>query len=150
VLRDLDRELEPLERDQFLLALADALLAADTSLAATRDESVDPRAADRARAFLEAQFDRTVHSEELERETGLDRFALARSFRRRFGTSPYRYLTMRRLDRARGAILGGASLADAAQLGGFADQSHMTRQFRRAYGVSPGRWRAMQAASVRI
>lgn len=149
VLRDLDRDLEPLERDQFLLALADAMLAVDKSTATGRDASADLRAADRARAFLEAQFDRTVHSEELERETGLDRFALARSFRRRFGTSPYRYLTMRRLDRARGAILHGASLADAAALGGFADQSHMTRQFRRAYGVSPGRWRAMQRTTFR-
>ena len=38
---------------------------------------------------------------QLEAITGLSRFALARHFRACLGTSPYRYLVMRRLDRAR-------------------------------------------------
>ena len=73
--------------------------------------------------------------------TGIGRYTLARHFRTRLGTSPYRYLTLRRLDHARQAMRDGASLADAAMGAGFADQSHMTRQFKRAYGIPPGRWR---------
>lgn len=88
-----------------------------------------------------------VTSEELEGVTGLDRYTLARHFRARLGTSPYRYLTMRRLDHARSCMAAGESLADAASASGFADQSHMTRQFRRAYGLPPGRWRAMHVES---
>ena len=62
------------------------------------------------------------------------------------GTRPYRYLIMRRLDRARALMRSSFSIADAAYESGFADQSHMTRQFKRTYGLSPGRWRAIQRA----
>jgi AraC-like DNA-binding protein len=47
---------------------------------------------------------------------------------------------MRRLDRARALIRGGAALVEVALSCGFADQSHMTRNFKKAYGISPGRW----------
>ena len=68
---------------------------------------------------------------------------MARAFRRHFGTSPYRYVTMRRLDHVRAALRTHNSLADAAADAGFADQSHMTRQFKQALGISPGRWRQL-------
>jgi AraC-like DNA-binding protein len=65
---------------------------------------------------------------------------LSHDFRTFYGTSPYRYLTMRRLDAARHMLLTGASLAHAAASAGFADQSHMTRHFSRTFGLTPGRW----------
>jgi AraC-like DNA-binding protein len=68
---------------------------------------------------------------------------VARQFRACLGTSPYRYLVMRRLDRVRALVRDGEPLADAAAACGFADQSHMTRHFKRAYGLTPGRWAAM-------
>ena len=147
-LADLDRPLEELETDRFLVALADALLALDPSAAAGRPSSASATVAvDRARQFLDAHCDRAVASAELEAVTGLDRFALARHFRARLGTSPYRYLVMRRLDRARSLMRAGHALADAAQACGFADQSHLTRQFGRAYGLPPGRWRALHVTA---
>ena len=86
----------------------------------------------------------------LERLTGLSRFELARQFRKCLGTSPHRYATMRRLERARQLIGAGASLAEAATACGFADQSHMTRQFKQAYGVAPGAMARADAALTRI
>ena len=79
----------------------------------------------------------------LETLTGLDRYGLARQFRAAFGTSPYRYRVMRRIDHARHLIEAGRPLCDAAMACGFADQSHMTRHFKKAYGLPPGRWAAM-------
>ncbi len=145
-LDDLDRPLEALETDQVILGIAEALLALDPGVARGASPATSADAVERTRQFLDANFRRVVASEELEVLTGLDRYALARHFRARLGTSPYRYLTMRRLDRARSAIRAGHSLADAAFDSGFADQSHMTRQFKRAYGLSPGRWRAMHVS----
>jgi len=142
-LADLDRPLEELEADRFVLLLADALLALDPSSAGRPLPPGCGAAVDRARQFLDAHHDRAVGSKELEAITSLDRFALARHFRARLGTSPYRYLVMRRLDRARSLLRAGHSLVDAALACGFADQSHLTRQFRSAYGLTPGRWRAM-------
>jgi AraC-like DNA-binding protein len=144
-LDDLERPFEALERDQIVLAIAEALLARDPSARRGAFAATSAVAVERTRQFLDAHFDRTVASEELEAATGLDRYALARHFRARLGTSPYRYLTMRRLDHARGEIRAGASLADAAFASGFADQSHMTRHFKRAYGLSPGKWRSLLA-----
>jgi AraC-like DNA-binding protein len=142
-LRDLGHPLEELERDQIVLGLADALAAADASVARPRLAAVDGPAVLRARDMLDAGVVRGVASDELEAATGLTRYALARHFRASLGTSPYRYLVLRRLDRARALIRRGKPLAEAALASGFADQSHMTRHFRKAYGLSPGRWAAL-------
>ena len=143
-LADLSRPLEPLERDRTLTAIADALHALDTSMKIPASFATSVVAIDRARAFLDENFARMVMSEELESVAGLDRYTLARHFRRRLGTSPYRYLTMRRLDRVKSAIAAGHGLAEASVMAGFADQSHMTRQFKRAFGLTPGRWQAIR------
>jgi AraC-like DNA-binding protein len=143
-LADLSRPFEPLERDKIVARIADALLALDTSQRPPSSFAISAVAVDRARAFLDENFMRMVASEELEGVTGLDRYTLARHFRWRLGTSPYRYLTMRRLDRVKSAIIAGHSLAEAAFMCGFADQSHMTRQFKRAFGMTPGHWQALR------
>lgn len=135
-----DRKLEDLQRDQVILNLADALAAADPSMPPKRLSARHWRAVGRARDILDANLATGITSAELEAATGLTRYALARHFRACLGTSPYRYLVMRRLDRARSLIRQGATLASAAAISGFADQSHMTRHFRRANGLSPGRW----------
>ncbi len=87
---------------------------------------------------------RRIGAAELEREHGIDRFALARQFRSLFGVTPRRFITLRRLDMVVTSIRQGSSLTDAALAAGFADQSHMTRAFRDAFGMSPGRWRKLQ------
>ena len=144
-LEDLDAPLEDLRRDQILLDLADGLAAADPSLARRKLSARCWRAARLARDVLDANVRNGVSSEELESVTGLTRYAAARHFRACFGTSPYRYLVMRRLGRARSLVRRGAPLVEAALSSGFADQSHMTRCFKKAYGVSPGRWAALLA-----
>jgi AraC-like DNA-binding protein len=72
--------------------------------------------------------------------TGLDRYQFARQFRAVYGTSPYRYSVMRRLDVARGWLRDGRPLAETALETGFADQAHFTRMFKAAFGMTPGRY----------
>jgi AraC-like DNA-binding protein len=142
-LADLDLPLEELQRDQIILDLADGLAAADPSIPRRRLSARHWRAAGRAREALDANLCTGVASAELEAATGLTRYTLARHFRACLGTSPYRYLVMRRLDRARALIRQGEPLVEAALASGFADQSHMTRHFKKAYGLAPGRWAAL-------
>ena len=87
---------------------------------------------------------RVVRSEELEAETGLTRYDLARQFRLWCGTSPYRYLLMRRLDDARRLIEQSRPLSDVALDAGFADQAHFTRTFKAAFGLTPARYRTLR------
>lgn len=142
-LEDFLMPLEDLQRDQIVLGLAESLAAADATRATMSLSRRHWRAVHTARDLLNAADGRPVTSADLEVATGVSRYTLARHFRACLGTSPYNYLVMRRLERARSRIRAGVPLADAALSCGFADQSHMTRQFRRAYGLAPGRWAAM-------
>jgi AraC-like DNA-binding protein len=138
LLTALDDLLDELAAPDAVAAIADALCA--LAGRPPREGPLDRAAVERARAYLAEHAHEPTPAATLERVSGLDRFALARQFRRAFGTSPDRYRTMRRLALARAAIRDGASLARAAADAGFADQSHLTRQFKRAYGLTPRRW----------
>lgn len=130
--------LEPLEQSDALAELAHAL-AAVAGTPVKRPKG-DFRAARRVRDYLHTHCARVVTLDELEVATGRDRWSLCHDFRTFYGTSPYRYLTMRRLDAVRRMLLNGTSLAHAAATAGFADQSHMTRHFSKTFGLTPGRW----------
>lgn len=136
---------EPLAADSLVLQLAEGLVAADPSCGRARvPRRLDSPAVQRAREFLDAERARVVGSAELEALTGLSRYELARQFRLVCGTSPYRYLLMRRLDSARQQLTSGRALADTALEAGFADQAHFTRVFKAAYGLTPARYRALR------
>jgi AraC-like DNA-binding protein len=141
LLRHIDTVPEPLEHSHAVAELAHALQA--VAGAPARLLQGDFLAAQRAYDYLHAHQARVIALDELEAATGRDRWSLSSDFRIFFGTSPYRFQTMRRLDVVRRMLMGGASLADAAATAGFADQSHMTRHFTKTFGLTPGRWLRM-------
>ncbi|MFM0502251.1 AraC family transcriptional regulator [Paraburkholderia caffeinilytica] len=147
LLRAMDCAIDSLEQDDALYELAIALDAVAGGSAPRRP--VDYLAARRAREYMLGSLDSAVTLDELAAAAGRDRWSLSRDFRALFGTSPHRYLTMRRLDLVRRLAVQGMSLADAAAAAGFTDQSHMTRHFKRAWGVAPAHWLKMLGLSTR-
>jgi len=120
--------LESLALDSLIVDLAQGLMTGERGGArSVISRRVDVRAIERARQFLDAEKTRVVHSLELESVTGLTRYDLCRQFRITFGTSPYRYLLMRRLGFARERIHQERPLVEVAFDAGFADQAHFTR-----------------------
>lgn len=100
----------------------------------------DYKSAEIARQYIDSAFSQNITLDELSLISGRDRWSLSRDFRALFGTSPYRYVTMRRLEYSRRLMGMGLSLSNVAVESGFSDQSHMTRQFIKTLGISPGRW----------
>jgi len=146
ILDGLDDPIGDLARSDAAAAVAQLLLALSGRPAP--EGPIDLAAVARVREHLAADAAQHTSAAELERIAGIDRYTLARHFRRAYGTSPDRYRTMRRLALARAAIATGEPLGRAAADAGFADQSHMTRQFVRAYGLTPGRWARLAQAAV--
>ncbi len=127
-----------LEYQDALVEIAGALEAASGGVDLIR--RANREAARMARDYIDSCLDQTFSLQELELATGHDRWQLSRDFRAMFGSSPYRYLILRRLEKARGLLTGGRPGADVAAACGFADQSHFGRQFRMTYGLTPQAW----------
>ncbi|GLW07962.1 AraC family transcriptional regulator [Microtetraspora sp. NBRC 13810] len=133
-----------LVRDEVL----DGVVLAMAGRAATRGPRTAPAPAGarwiaaRVRELLDARFPADLDAEALAAAAGVSRFAVYRAFRAVHGMTPGDYQRQLRLRDARGRLAGGAPIAEAAALAGFADQSHLTRWFVRAYGVTPGAFRA--------
>lgn len=139
--------LEPLAIDSLIVSLARGLMAGEGDMARPAvSRRVDAAAVERARQFLDARRTRVVRSTELESVTGMTRYELCRQFRIMLGTSPHRYLLMRRLEFARDRMHRNRPLAEVACDAGFADQAHFTRVFKSAFGLTPARYRALRTS----
>ncbi|WP_028643077.1 AraC family transcriptional regulator [Nocardioides sp. URHA0020] len=97
----------------------------------------DPPLAHRLRELLDAAVVEGLSLPVAARALGAHPTHLVRAFGAEFAIPPHRYLTGRRLDRARRLLLSGERAADVAVAVGFHDQAHLTRHFRRLLGVTP-------------
>lgn len=104
------------------------------------DSIPEPGVAEQLRELLDAHI--TEHIDLEWAAALLDRSAphLIRSFKHRFGVSPYAYVVGRRIELARKLLLEGAKPADVALSVGFYDQSHLTRHFKKYTATTPGRF----------
>jgi AraC-like DNA-binding protein len=140
-MNDYERPLTDLQYQDALYDLAHALR--QTAGAGAAIKRANREAAAGARDFIEAHIHADFTLADLERATGHDRWQLSRDFRAMFGTSPYRYLMLRRLDRARDMMRANGTIAEAAHACGFSDQSHFGRLFKKTFGQTPKAWLTM-------
>jgi AraC-like DNA-binding protein len=99
-----------------------------------------PALAHRLRSVLDDRVTEPVTLVEVARELQASPAHLIRTFGHQFGISPHRYLTGRRVERARALLLAGERPSDVAVAVGFHDQSHLSRHFKAMLGVPPGRF----------
>lgn len=100
----------------------------------------DPRLADRLRELLDAHVVEGLPLDRAAALLGAHPTHLVRAFTRAHGMPPHRYLTGRRVERARRLLLAGMAPARAATEAGFYDQAHLNRHFTRTVGTTPARF----------
>ena len=139
LLGEIEEDISGLQYQDAIYDLANAMvLVSDDKQKA--QSSINYQAAEIARQYIADNLHQSISLEQLELVSGRDRWKLSRDFRTLFGTSPYRYLIMRRLEQARAMISRGDNLSDIAVTCDFSDQSHMNRHFKKTYGISPKQW----------
>ena len=99
---------------------------------------LDPRRLARVFDLIEANLGAELTLDEVAAVAAFSPFHFARSFRAATGWAPHRYVTIRRLERARALLLrGDTSVVAIAAAVGFSNVSHFRRLFRRDLGVLP-------------
>jgi AraC-like DNA-binding protein len=105
----------------------------------------EPRVA-RALALLHRDITRRWTVDDLGREVGLSRSALADHFVRLIGVPPMHYLTNWRMQVAAHKLRNtSASLAQVADVVGYDSEAAFSRAFKKAFGIAPATWRRSQS-----
>jgi len=101
----------------------------------------DPHVA-RALALLHRDITRRWTVDELGREVGMSRSALADRFIRLIGVPPMHYLAGWRMQVATGKLRDTSdSLAQVAETVGYDSEAAFSRAFKKAFGTAPATWR---------
>ncbi|HVJ90213.1 MAG TPA: AraC family transcriptional regulator [Labilithrix sp.] len=112
-------------------------------LSGLRDEIVG-----RALAALHARPSSPWTLEELAREAGASRSALAERFVDYVGVPPMQYLAQWRMQLAASLLAGPTTIAQIASDVGYGSEAAFSRAFKKIVGVSPATWRAAPSTPV--
>src|SRR5262249_48303390 len=91
--------------------------------------------------YVEEQLAENVLLSQLAEVARLSPFHFSRAFQQSFGLPPLRYVTSRRIERAKSLLAGEASITQVGLAVGFAETSSFTTAFRRHTGVTPTAFR---------
>lgn len=132
------REYGPLFVDSVTDALTLHLLSDAAPPPPARRETLSAPALSRVCERMEARLEAGVTLDELAAEAHLSRFHFARAFREAMNMPPHRYLTVRRIERAKQLLIHTAMpLSEIALAAGFSSQSHFAARFRELAGETP-------------
>ncbi|MBD2034479.1 helix-turn-helix transcriptional regulator [Leptolyngbya sp. FACHB-321] len=93
--------------------------------------------------YIEENLADEIVIEDLAALIPMSQFHFARAFKAASGDSPHKYLTQRRLERAKVLLtVTKLPVAEIAYRVGFSNQSHFTAHFRKVTGVTPKNYRS--------
>jgi len=103
---------------------------------------LSPQRERQAKLLLLASIHDRRKLEEVHSELGLSRSHFIRAFQQSVGETPYRWLTVQKIEKAQRLMReSGQPLTEIALACGFCDQAHFTRTFSRVSGTTPRAWR---------
>jgi AraC family transcriptional regulator len=105
-------------------------------------EGLDRRRLTRVLDHIEAHLEGDLSLDQLASIACLSRFHFARAFKAAVGQSPHRYVSAKRLERAKALLVReDRALVDIALALNFSCQANFTRAFRQVTGLTPGQYR---------
>ncbi|OIQ32348.1 MAG: AraC family transcriptional regulator [Alphaproteobacteria bacterium MedPE-SWcel] len=99
-------------------------------------------------AFVADNLGRRIDVQELAEVGEASRSQLNRVMQRATGCSPYRWVLLKRIERAQALLAQGCRFADVAMMTGFSDQAHFNRVFKSVTGQVPSLWMNEQNSGV--
>lgn len=110
----------------------------------SRPDTYRSHAVAQVRAYLEGNLAEKVTIDDLCRRFALSPTSLKTGFRRMYGQSVHRWLTERRMERARELMRSAdLSILNIAQAVGYDGTSQFSTAFKRACGMTPGQYKKM-------
>jgi AraC family transcriptional regulator len=103
---------------------------------------LDRRTVERVTEYVDADLTATITLDRMADVAAFSPFHFARAFKATTGLAPHRFVTVRRLEAAKAALLTtDMSVVRVAHAVGYSNVSHFRRVFRRELGVTPGELR---------
>lgn len=97
-----------------------------------------------ARRLMDERCCADVDLDAIARRVFVSKFHFIRQFSRCYGRTPYRYLTERRMQVAKGLLGEGVPVATVCLRIGFLSVPSFTTTFKRYVGCTPAAWRRMR------
>lgn len=93
--------------------------------------------------FIQMNYADDLTLEELSKIAGISKYHFIRLFTREVGTTPYKYLELTRINKAKKMLQNGISIIEVAISNGFSDQSHFTNLFKKTIGITPKQYQVI-------
>lgn len=98
--------------------------------------------------FIASHLEEDLSLERLSNLFFLNKYYISHLFKDKVGMSAHQYITRKRLDACKDAILGDEPIGQICQQFGFSDYTSFYRRFKREYGVSPKEYRQQHQMEV--
>lgn len=93
--------------------------------------------------FVSGHLDEDLSLERMEKEFYVSKYYISHTFKDYMGISLHQYISKKRLQACKDAILGGNSITGTYEAYGFSDYSAFFRAFKKEYGISPKEYREL-------
>lgn len=117
----------------------------DLTAFATEQSCEEPKQIDLAKAYIDRHYvSSQLNLDEIAAYAGISKYYMSKEFRKKFGTSPGKYLNHLRIQQACRLLLQNQthSLNEIAQMSGFSNNNYFGKVFKKAKGITPHQYRS--------